>query len=151
MSNSGLHLLRPDEAAHEAAADVVPLRRRLLLVEDEAAIRDSLGEALQEEGFEVVAATNGREALDILRNSPRPSAILLDLMMPVMDGWDFRREQLNDPSLRDIPVLVVSASGFSAETVRIQFGDVQLIRKPVHYFELIEALGRMCGPAASAA
>jgi CheY-like chemotaxis protein len=145
MSESGLHLLRPDEAAEEAAGDV-----RLLLVEDEAAIRESLGEALQEEGFEVVAAANGGEALDILRNSPRPSAILLDLSMPVMDGWDFRHEQLNDPSMRDIPVLVVSASGFSPETIRVQFGDVALIRKPVRQSELLEALGRVCGRAASA-
>jgi CheY-like chemotaxis protein len=72
-------------------------------------------------------------------------------MMPVMDGWDFRHEQLNDPSLRDIPVLVVSASGFSTETIRMQFGDVELIRKPVHLFELLEALGRICVLAASAA
>jgi CheY-like chemotaxis protein len=150
MSHSGLHLLRPDEAAHEAAGDVRPSLRRLLLVEDEAPIRAALGEALQEEGFEVVAAANGREALDFLRNSPRPSAILLDLLMPVMDGWDFRHEQLNDPLLRDIPVLVVSASGFSPETIRMQFGDVELIGKPVRHFELLEALGRACGPAASA-
>jgi CheY-like chemotaxis protein len=150
MSHSGLHLLRPDEAAHEAAADVPPARPRLLLVEDEAAIRESLGEALQEQGFEVIAAANGRQALDTLRNGPRPSAILLDLLMPVMDGWDFRHEQLNDPLLRDIPVLVVSASGFSPETIRMQFGDVELISKPVRYFELLEALGRACGSAASA-
>jgi CheY-like chemotaxis protein len=151
MSQSGLNSLRPDGAAHEAAGDVRPSPPRLLLVEDEGAIRESLGQALQEDGFEVMAAANGREALDILRNSPRPSAILLDLTMPIMDGWDFRNEQLNDPSLRDIPVLVVSASGFSPETIRIQFGDVELIRKPVLYPTLLETLGRVCRPTASVA
>lgn len=72
-------------------------------------------------------------------------------MMPVMDGWDFRQEQLSDPSLHDIPVLVVSASGFSAETIRMQLGDVELIRKPVKYSDLLKALRRVCGPETSAA
>jgi CheY-like chemotaxis protein len=150
MSHSGLHLLRPNDAADEAFGEVRPSRPRLLLAEDDAAIRDSLGDALREDGFEVVAAANGREALELLRNGPRPSAILLDLMMPVMDGWDFRREQMDDPSLRDIPVLIVSASGFSPETIRLQFGNVELIPKPVPYHELLVVLGRACGSTASA-
>jgi len=124
---------------------------RLLVIEDDAAIRGSLGEGLHDEGFDVVPAANGQEALEALRNGPPPSAILLDLTMPVMDGWDFRREQLNDPALRDIPVLIVSASGFSAETIRVQFGNVALIRKPVRYRELLEALAEACGPTTSAA
>jgi CheY-like chemotaxis protein len=151
MSHSGLHVLRPNDAAPEAVAKVRLSPVRVLFVEDEAGIRDPLGEALQEDGFEVVAAANGREALELLRNGPRPFAILLDLMMPVMDGWDFRREQLDDPSLRDIPVLIFSASGFSPETIRLQFGDVELIPKPVPYGQLVEALGRACGPTAPAA
>jgi CheY-like chemotaxis protein len=72
-------------------------------------------------------------------------------MMPVMDGWEFRREQLNDPSLRDIPVLVISASGSSPQTLRSQLGDVELISKPLSYGGLLQALGRACGLAASAA
>jgi CheY-like chemotaxis protein len=151
MSNTGLHLVRPREAAHDAATDTRPLPPRLLLVDDEDAIRESLGEALEDDGFEVVTAANGREALEILRNQPRPSAILLDLMMPVMDGWEFRREQLNDPSLRDIPVLVISASGRSSQTLRLQLGDVELFQKPVPYGALLKSLGRACGLAASAA
>jgi len=133
------------------AADGCSVLPRLLLVEDEDAIRESLGEALAGDGFEVMMAANGWEALQLLRNAPRPSAILLDLMMPVMDGWDFRRQQLNDPSLRDIPVLVVSASGSSPERLRMQLGDVELIPKPVPYAQLLKALGRLCGLAASAA
>jgi CheY-like chemotaxis protein len=149
MSQRGLLLVTRGEAAGQAARGAPA--PRLLLVEDEAAIREPLGEVLQEEGFEVVTATNGREALDVLRHGPRPSAILLDLMMPVMDGWDFRHEQLTDPMLRDIRVLVLSAAGFSRETIRMQFGDVELIPKPVRYRELLEALDRTRRPAASAA
>ena len=126
-------------------------RPRLLLVDDDDAIRESLREALEEDGFEVVTAANGREALDRLRSSPRPSAILLDLMMPVMNGWEFRDAQLSDPSLRAIPVLVISASGSSAQSLRLQLGDVELIPKPVPYGGLLKALGRACGLAASAA
>ena len=151
MSHTGLHLLRPVEAASEAAADPRSLRPRLLIVDDDDAIRESLGEALAEDGFEVVLAANGREALDLLRSNPRPSALLLDLMMPVMNGWEFRREQLNDPLLRDIPVLVISASGASPQTLLSQLGDVELIPKPVPYGGLLKALGRVCGLAASAA
>jgi CheY-like chemotaxis protein len=151
MSHTGLHLLRPVEAAREAAADRLSSRPCLLLVDDEDAIRESLREALEEDGFQILMAANGREALDRLRSSPRPSAILLDLMMPVMDGWEFRREQLNDPSLRDIPVLVISASGSSPQTLRSQLGDVELISKPLSYGGLLQALGRACGLAASAA
>ena len=131
--------------------DIRSSRPRLLLVDDDDAIRESLREALEEDGFEVVTAANGREALDRLRNSPCPSAILLDLMMPVMNGWEFRDAQLSDPSLRAIPVLVISASGSSPQTLRLQLGDGELIPKPVPYGGLLKALSRVCGLAASAA
>lgn len=117
-------------------------RARILLVEDDDAIRESLAEGLRESGLEVAVAEHGREALDLLRTGPLPSAIVLDLMLPVMDGWDFRHEQLRDPSLRDIPVVVVTATGFSASTIRMQLGDVQVIAKPVRQLELLELLKR---------
>jgi CheY-like chemotaxis protein len=157
MSHNGLHKLGPKAAPREgappleAAADVRASRRRLLIAEDDEATRRSLAEALEGDGFEVVTAADGREALRLLRAGPRPSAILLDVMMPVMDGWDFRHAQSNDPSLRDIPVLLISASGFSLETIRLQFGNVELFRKPINYIALLQALGRACGPDESAA
>ena len=151
MSHSGLHQLRPDDAPLEEGSDVRGSSRRLLFIEDDDATRRSLAEALQGDGFEVVTAANGREGLQLLRNGLRPSAILLDVMMPVMDGWDFRYVQLNDPSLRDIPVLLVTASGFSLETIRSQFGDVALIRKPIRYVELLRVLRDTCGQAPPAA
>ena len=106
MADSGLHLLRPDEAVSQDASPSAP---RILLIEDDASVRDSLGEALRHDGFDVATACDGRDAIERMRNGCRPAAILLDLMMPVMDGWDFRQHQLNDPTLREIPVVVITA------------------------------------------
>jgi CheY-like chemotaxis protein len=117
---------------------------RVLIVEDDDAIRESLAEGLRENGLKVAVAEHGREALAILRTEPPPSAIVLDLMLPVMDGWDFRHEQLNDPALRDIPVVVITATGFSANTIRKQLGDVGVIAKPVRQLDLLDLLNRAC-------
>ncbi len=141
MSRNGLHILRPERPD---AVDV-------LLVEDDEAIAGSLGEALHEDGWDVARASNGHEALDLLRGGLRPSVILLDLMMPVMDGWDFRQQQLLDAALKDIPVVVVTAAGFSRGTIRTQFGNVDVLPKPVPYGKLLEMLDRMAGSASSAA
>jgi CheY-like chemotaxis protein len=85
-------------------------RGSILIVEDDLDIREALAEALGFEGYDVLLAENGQEALDVLRVGPLPHVILLDLLMPVMNGWEFRQEQLADPALAGIPVVVVSAS-----------------------------------------
>ncbi|WP_242339575.1 MULTISPECIES: response regulator [unclassified Anaeromyxobacter] len=85
-------------------------RGAVLVVEDDPDIREALAEALGGEGYDVALAENGQDALDVLRDCPRPDVILLDLLMPVMSGWQFRQEQLADPALAGIPVVVVSAS-----------------------------------------
>jgi CheY-like chemotaxis protein len=83
----------------------------ILIIDDDASIRELLVEVLEEEGYPVQSASNGEEALSILRTLPKlPKLILLDLMMPVMDGWAFRQEQLQDPLLIGIPVVVLSAA-----------------------------------------
>jgi CheY-like chemotaxis protein len=87
-----------------------PDMTRVLIVEDDADIRETLGELLEEAGYETDEAANGREALDAARRA-RPDLIVLDLMMPVMDGWQFRTAQKSDPALAEIPVIVISASG----------------------------------------
>jgi CheY-like chemotaxis protein len=81
----------------------------LLIVEDDADVRETLVLVLESEGFEVRAARDGRDALDILHGGFRPRLILLDLMMPVMNGWEFRAEMKRDPQLAGIPVVFVSA------------------------------------------
>jgi CheY-like chemotaxis protein len=152
MSHGGLHILRSggDAPGARERADATP-PVTVLLVEDDAAIAEALEDMLRDEGLEVARAANGREALALLRRGLRPSSILLDLMMPVMDGWDFRQEQLADPALKDIPVVVVSAAGFSPETIRAQLGDVHLLPKPVPCRALFEILDQVRAPTSSAA
>ncbi len=87
-----------------------PSPRRVLLVEDDDELRSLLSELLELEGFNVASVCNGRQALDHLRAHDHPDLIVLDLMMPVMNGAEFRAEQLLDAELAPIPVVVVSAS-----------------------------------------
>src|SRR5437588_12112485 len=86
-------------------------RKRVLVVEDDAVLNGAIKMLLEWEGYEVDCAANGSDALDRLREQGRPSVILLDLLMPVLSGWEFRDEQKRDPALADIPVVVVSAVG----------------------------------------
>jgi CheY-like chemotaxis protein len=83
-------------------------RSTILIVEDDAAIREALAEILEEEGYDTQVAAHGRAALDYLRSHQPPSLILLDLMMPVQSGWEFRAEQQRDAALCAIPVVLVS-------------------------------------------
>jgi CheY-like chemotaxis protein len=83
--------------------------KTLLLVEDDDDVREALADVLREAGYVVARAADGAEAICALRSGLRPSAILLDLMMPVMDGFQFRAEQRRDPELARIPVILVSA------------------------------------------
>ncbi len=84
--------------------------KRVLVVDDEREIREALVELLLDEGYEVSSASDGKEALQRLREL-HPSVVLLDLMMPGMNGWQFRAAQMGDPDVSSIPVIVVSALG----------------------------------------
>ena len=64
--------------------------------------------------------------------------------MPVMDGWDFRTEQLKDPVLKEIPVFIITAAGFSDQTIRVQFGDIPFVPKPPPHEELLAMVQRIC-------
>ena len=116
----------------------------LLVVDDDANIARALSNLLEDEGYRVVAAENGRRGLELVEEGLRPSAIILDLMMPVMDGWDFRAEQLKDPAIRDTPVIVLTATGFSRRTIREQFGGVEYFPKPPPTDHLLDTLRRVC-------
>src|SRR5205085_12014163 len=90
--------------------------RRVLVVEDDHDVREALVEALEASDYHPMAAANGSEALQRLRSgSEPPCVILLDVMMPVMDGREFREEQRRDPALAEIPVVVLSAHGDKGE------------------------------------
>jgi CheY-like chemotaxis protein len=114
----------------------------ILVVDDDADIRDSLREVLEDEGYEVTCVANGREALDFLKSdSPQPCVILLDLMMPVMDGWQFRREQKANPNISSIPLIVITATGNRP----VLIDAAELVLKPLELGRLFEAVERYCG------
>jgi CheY-like chemotaxis protein len=117
----------------------------VLVVDDDADVRSAVGELLNEEGFAVCVAENGRVALDLLERGLRPQVVLLDLMMPVMDGWDFRAQQLRSASLRDLPVIIITAAGFSAASMRMQFGDLPFVPKPPDSAVLLSTIKSACG------
>jgi CheY-like chemotaxis protein len=112
----------------------------ILVVDDDPDIRESLREVLEDEGYAVTCVSNGREALDHLqKTAARPCVILLDLMMPVMDGWTFREHQLKDPALAEIPVYVISAAGNVAGA---PVAKDRFIPKPImldHLLSLVES------------
>lgn len=115
--------------------------RTILLVEDDPDIRDSIADVLVESGFRVEKKENGQQAIRALRDaigaSSPPRLIVLDLMLPIMDGWQFRQEQLRDPVLAHIPVLVISADD-SAKAGAINADG--FLRKPFQYAELERAV-----------
>ena len=115
-------------------------RRAVLVVDDDVAIREALTEALVEEGFPVHAARNGLEALDWLQdNRGRPCVVLLELMMPVMDGRTFLGIRRSDPSLSRIPVIVVSADAHCADLTKAR--DIRgVFNKPIVWEGLIAAI-----------
>ena len=112
--------------------------RSVLVVEDHADLREMLAVLLESEGFRVQVARNGREALDCLRQS-RPSVILLDLMMPVMTGDEFRAHQLADPQYRDVPVICMTAAHDGRERAARLHADAYF-QKPVDFERLLGAV-----------
>jgi CheY-like chemotaxis protein len=117
---------------------------RVLIVEDDADIRDAISEALEDHGYRGIAAENGEQALRALRaNSDRPCVILLDVMMPVMDGWQFRAEQSRDAELGRIPVIVLTAHA-NADEVATRMGATGFLKKPVQLERLIAEVRKFC-------
>jgi two-component system, chemotaxis family, chemotaxis protein CheY len=117
----------------------------ILIVDDDEGIRVSLDEFLAEEGFTVRTASNGREALDMLRTGLRPSAIVVDLMMPDLNGWDFRAAQRRVPEIADIPVAVMTGFGSSPESILAVLPGVEILNKPLSLPHLLEFVRRHCG------
>lgn len=108
----------------------------VLVVDDDPDIRETLGELIEAEGFSVATAPDGRAALETIRAGVRPSFIVLDLMMPTMNGWDVLRAIRADRSLADVPVAVISASG--ART--LPPGATYFLRKPIDLDDFLEIL-----------
>jgi CheY-like chemotaxis protein len=115
--------------------------RHILIVEDDADLREALTDVLRDEGYAVTSAADGQEALDRLRREGQPSLILLDLTMPVMNGWQFRAEQRRDPDLSGIPVVVFSAGEHLAEQMSsLEIDD--FVQKPIELGQLLRKIER---------
>jgi CheY-like chemotaxis protein len=118
---------------------------RVLLVEDDADIREVIEEALERRGFATHACEDGHQALAYLRDAAaKPSLILLDLTMPRMSGWEFMQAQAADPAIAEIPVVVLSAVGnLDRHAAPTRWAGV--LTKPVSLETLIEAVRTFCG------
>ena len=108
----------------------------VLVVDDDLDIRETLREVIEAEGFQVSCAANGAEAMHLLGNGSRPDLIILDLMMPVMSGWEFLTKMRGEEALAGIPVAVVSASGGRTPPV----GATCFLRKPVDLDTILELI-----------
>ncbi|HVP59747.1 MAG TPA: response regulator [Myxococcaceae bacterium] len=116
----------------------------VLVVEDDLDIQQALVEIIEEHGFSAVGVGDGSEALDFLRRARElPRLILLDLMMPLMDGATFRQEQRQDPRLAPIPVVVLSAYR-DLEAHARGLDAVSILRKPPNVRELVAVLRAHC-------
>jgi CheY-like chemotaxis protein len=125
----------PDSRSGDGSSASPPGDPYVLIVEDDADLRDMMAQLLLLEGVTAHTAANGREALEYLHGSARPALILLDLMMPVMDGWEFRREQQRDPRLADVPVIILSALD---QTRAGDIGEAAFMKKPLDFDRLID-------------
>jgi CheY-like chemotaxis protein len=118
-------------------------RDPVMIVDDDADVREMLGQMLELEGYPVITASDGADALQKLDGEPLPLAILLDLRMPGMNGWEFRALQLRDERLSAIPVLVVSADRTTPNEHLEDLRAVAFLRKPIDVDRLLEQLQRL--------
>ena len=125
----------------QARTPDISIRSTILVVDDQIDLRDAIAVLLDVEGYDVADAENGRDALQYLQTHANVAAIVLDLAMPVMDGWQFLAERRKDPMLSDIPIIVVTGVSDVRRRQR-ELGDVTVLGKPFHFDELIRELRR---------
>jgi two-component system response regulator MprA len=115
----------------------------ILLVEDDRELHDAMAAILEAEGYRVIGAFDGVEAIERLRDGARPCVVVLDLMLPRKDGLQFRAEQLGNPELAAIPVIAYSGDARLAEAAAA-FGVHHWFRKPIDFGAMLEAIARYC-------
>jgi CheY-like chemotaxis protein len=124
------------------ASTVTRERVDVLLAEDDDDLRDALADTLEDAGYTTAAFANGQDALEWLQGTSRPpSLVLLDLRMPIMDGWQFRERQIKEPAIAGVPVVLLSAM---SDTVKSD--GVEHLKKPIQSGELLAVVARYCGP-----
>lgn len=116
----------------------------IAIVEDDSDVREALEEVLNEEGYETCGFSGGEEALRAMATmAPLPRLILLDLMMPKMNGWQFRDAQHNTPGVSTIPTVILSADANVSQNLQA-LGAAGYLRKPIHIQTLLELVERFC-------
>lgn len=120
--------------------------KMVMVVEDDADLRDGIAYLLEASGYEVIAAADGEEALDRLRHGARPCLILLDLLMPRKDGFQFRTEQMRDATFSHIPTIAYSGiyTGSGLRQKATALGITTVLEKPVDYDTLLDLVERHC-------
>jgi CheY-like chemotaxis protein len=113
----------------------------IFVIDDDEGVRTSLCELLEDEGHQATGFPNGRRAFDELLAGAHPCVIFLDLMMPVMDGWTFRAEQLKDTRLSRIPVVVITAAG---ERMAASVNASEVLQKPLKAERVLALVGEYC-------
>jgi CheY-like chemotaxis protein len=126
-------------------AEQIGTQARVLVVDDDAAIRRMIVAALRREGYSFLEAANGRDALDLMQEQ-HPDVVVLDLMMPILSGWDVLRERAHDAAMRKIPVIIVSANRDPEIATAVNAGICAFLPKPFDITAL-SALVRSCIPA----
>ncbi len=117
------------------------MAKRILVIEDDASIRELLVELLESEGYEVGSAINGLEGLKYLKENKIPDLILIDLMMPVMDGYSFRSEQLKNAKWSHIPVVVMSAEANTKDKMK-NYQITSFLSKPVELETVLKTVSQ---------
>jgi CheY-like chemotaxis protein len=122
--------------------NAMPGKQSILVVDDDIRALDALAELLKTSGYRVRQAQNGQEALEAAKSSSPPALILLDLSMPVMDGWEFMRRQRLEPSIAHIPVVVITAL-----VSAVPAGAKAFISKPIDVNRLMRLVQTYCSEA----
>ena len=116
----------------------------VLIVDDDPDLQDAICDTLEGDGHAAICVSNGRQALDYLQTGAPTCLILLDLMMPVMNGWEFREQQLLDAAIASIPVVVISAHDGGE---RPGLSPDGFLRKPIRAEDLLSTVAKFCGKA----
>ena len=117
--------------------------RTILVIEDNLVEREGLAAVLRKEGYSTVLATNGKEALERLHAGAKPDAMLLDMMMPEMDGWQFLKLLPEHPTSLTIPIVIVTGLKIANLEWARALGAVTAIRKPIDVEQLKDTLARL--------
>jgi CheY-like chemotaxis protein len=117
------------------------MHHRVVVIDDDADILESIAIVLRGAGYDAQTESNGAAALEQIRQGA-PCLILLDLMMPGMNGWQFRAEQMRDAAIASIPTIVMT--GFPAAENASSLGAAACLKKPIDLDELLDTVGRFC-------